>query len=82
METSTSSEVFISENAVPINDVDRALDSLTISSEKEETKDTVRKQPPPEAVLMDFSNTFKAGTRGFKKKVTKKAPTTDHIETT
>ena len=26
-----------------------------------------------EAVLMDFSNTFKAGTRGFKKKTVKKA---------
>ena len=27
-----------------------------------------------EAVLLDFSNTFKAGTRGFKKKATKKVP--------
>jgi len=40
--------------------------------ELEETKSSEKHQEV--AVLLDFSNTFKAGTRGFKKKATKKVP--------
>jgi len=74
------STVFISEN-IDVPELENALDSLTIvaKSEVEEVKEPIKQVP--ESVLMDFSNTFKAGTRGFKKKAPKKVvPTNAEIE--
>jgi hypothetical protein len=80
----TVSEVFISENFIvsELEKVKTGLESLTIKEAQADlVTEEVKEMPKqPEAVLMDFSNTFKAGTRGFKKKAPKKVPQPD-IET-